>query len=66
MKKILVTTDLSARSDRAVLRAIKLAEEFNSKLTILHVIDDQIPRGLIDSSRSIAKDEIKNCLKDYN
>lgn len=66
MKRILVATDLSARSDRAVLRAIKLAEKLQAKLTVINIIDDQIPRGLIDSSKDIAQDEIKNCLKDYN
>jgi len=66
MKRILVATDLSARSDRAVLRAIKLAEKFQARLTIINVIDDQIPKRSIESFKSIAQDEIDNCLKNHN
>jgi nucleotide-binding universal stress UspA family protein len=63
MKNFLVATDLSARSDRAVLRAVKLAREFKAKLTIIHTIDSEIPRGIIDESEKFARQEIEYCLK---
>jgi nucleotide-binding universal stress UspA family protein len=47
MHRILVTTDLSARSDRALLRAARLANERGAKLRILHVCDDDLPAALL-------------------
>lgn len=40
---ILVATDLSARSDRAVARAKALATMHGASLTVLHVIDADLP-----------------------
>jgi len=58
MKNILVTTDLSARSDRALLRAMKLAKNYKAKLTILHVIDEDSPEVLHAELKKLAKKEI--------
>jgi nucleotide-binding universal stress UspA family protein len=44
MKHILVAMDLSPLSDRAFDRAVQLAEAHKAKLTLVHVIDDQILR----------------------
>ncbi|MFT7087959.1 MAG: nucleotide-binding universal stress UspA family protein [Rickettsiales bacterium] len=63
MKKILVATDLSSRSDRAVLRAVKLAKELEAKLIIVHTIDNETERGLIEDVKESAKKEINICLK---
>lgn len=63
MKKFLVATDLSARSDRAVLRALKLAKEFKAHLKIVHVIDQDLPKSLLDETKKIATKEINLCLK---
>lgn len=63
MKKILVATDLSARSDRAILRAIKLAEEFKASLKIIHVIDCDLPKEFLEESKKIAKKEISYFIK---
>lgn len=43
LKTILATTDLSARSDRALRRALRLAREHDAALTVLHVVDDATP-----------------------
>lgn len=43
MKKFLVATDLSARSDRAVQRAVALAHECVAEVEVLHVVDDSYP-----------------------
>lgn len=57
MKRILLATDLSARSDRALQRAIALASDFGAALTALHVVDEALPdeilRGL-EASASTA------------
>jgi nucleotide-binding universal stress UspA family protein len=46
MKRILVATDFSTRSDRAVRRAILLARQFSAAIVILHVVDDDQPTRL--------------------
>lgn len=46
-KHILVATDLSPRSDRAVRRAAKLAQAHGARLTLLHVLDDAVPDDLL-------------------
>ena len=43
-----MATDLSARSDRAVERAISLARPTGAALTILHVVDADLPGRLAD------------------
>lgn len=48
VKRILVATDLSARSHRALRRAGWLAEEAGSELVLLHVVDDRQAQRLID------------------
>jgi nucleotide-binding universal stress UspA family protein len=48
MKRILVATDLSARSERAVERAALLARASGSELTLVHVVDDDQPRRIVD------------------
>ena len=58
MKNILMATDLSARSDRALERAVQLAESTDAVLTVLHVLDDDLPNALLETQRDAAKDVI--------
>lgn len=58
---ILVATDLSARCDRAMERALVLGKQLGAPVTILHVLD---PRRRLDCSeeerlRAILKDEFE-------
>lgn len=46
-KHILVATDLSPRSDRAVYRAAQLARDHGARLTLLHVLDDAAPDDIL-------------------
>jgi nucleotide-binding universal stress UspA family protein len=55
VKKILVATDFSERSDRAIRRATLLAREFAAPVTMVHSIDDDQPQPLIDNEREIAE-----------
>jgi nucleotide-binding universal stress UspA family protein len=55
MKKILMATDLSARSDRALERAVALARESGANLTIVHVVDEDLPASLADAQEKAAK-----------
>jgi nucleotide-binding universal stress UspA family protein len=53
MKKILVATDLSSRADRAILRAVKLAKNYKAHLTIVHIIDEDSPKGLLEEAKKL-------------
>ena len=55
MKKLLIATDLSARSDRALERALSLSRELDAKLTVLHVVDEDLPASLADARKEIAE-----------
>ncbi|MEQ9607429.1 MAG: universal stress protein [Kiloniellaceae bacterium] len=51
-KQILVATDFSTRSDRAIRRATLLAKDIGARLTLVHVVDDDQPRRIVQAERS--------------
>jgi len=55
MKTVLMATDLSARSDRALERAVSLAQSLGAELSVLHVIDDELPVSIAESQERVAK-----------
>ncbi|NMG40646.1 universal stress protein [Chelativorans sp. ZYF759] len=55
MKTILVATDFSERSDRALRRATLLAKNDEARLVLVHGIDDEQPERLADSARREAE-----------
>jgi nucleotide-binding universal stress UspA family protein len=63
MKSILIATDLSVRSDRALQRALNLAKNYKAKLTILYVIDEDSPEILHEDLSKLAKKEIFEAVK---
>lgn len=48
MKNIIVATDLSARSDRALDRAEILAKQYAATLHVVHVIDEELPTSIAE------------------
>jgi nucleotide-binding universal stress UspA family protein len=54
MDRILVATDFSTRSDRALRRATLLAKQVDATLTLIHVVDIDQPEHLIASDRTVA------------
>ena len=44
-KPVMVATDLSARCDRPIERAVKLAQDWSVKLIVLHVLDPALPEN---------------------
>jgi len=56
MKRILVASDLSARSDRAVRRAVRLAGQTGAALNLVHVVDDELPDEIAQSAMAAAGD----------
>jgi nucleotide-binding universal stress UspA family protein len=66
LSRILVATDFSPRSDRALLRGVVLARETATKLLLTHVVDDDQPDRLIDVERREAAallDELASAVK---
>jgi len=55
MKKILMATDLSARSDRAVQRALLLANNHEADLEIIHIVDDRLPDEIASRQKEAAQ-----------
>lgn len=55
MKKIMMATDLSARSDRALERAVNLARVHDAKLNIVHVVDEELPDTMAATQQHAAK-----------
>ena len=55
MRKIMLATDFSDRSDRALRRAVLMAKEIGAGLVILHVVDDDRPRRIVERDRGDAE-----------
>ncbi len=52
-RPVLVATDLSARCDRPIERAVQLAQEWKVKLILLHVLDPARPEDPLNTSLDI-------------
>jgi universal stress protein E len=48
MKTIMVASDLSARSDRALTRGAMIADQHQARLVAVHVVDEELPAGMAD------------------
>lgn len=55
MDRILVATDFSTRSDRAMRRATLIARRTGASLTLVHVVDADQPERLIATEREAAR-----------
>lgn len=55
MKQIMVATDFSTRSDRALRRATLLARQTGALISILHVVDSDRPEYLVSLDRAAAE-----------
>lgn len=60
LRTILFATDLSARADRAFLRAVELAVRHGAKLTVLHVVDGDLPMAMAARIREEAAEAIRH------
>jgi nucleotide-binding universal stress UspA family protein len=69
LSRILVATDFSPRSDRALLRGVILARETATQLILTHVVDDDQHHRLIDVERQEAAallDELARAVKNHD
>lgn len=62
MKKLLIATDLSARSDRALRRAVVLADRLDASLEIVHVIDEAVPQSVLEPYETAARTTLDQLL----
>lgn len=62
MKKLLVATDLSARSDRALQRALALAHQLGAALEVIHVASDTVPVSVAEKYEASARTTIEQLL----
>ena len=46
MKNLLAASDLTALSDRAIERAVRIAAQFDARLTVVHIVDEALPDEL--------------------
>lgn len=51
MRTILLATDFSTRSDRALRRAVLLARQLEAELLLVHVVDPDRPARLVEAER---------------
>ena len=60
--RILVASDLTARSDRAMARGFLLARQLEAELRIMHIVDDELPAEFklhsVDWARQILAREV--------
>jgi len=69
MQRIMLATDFSERSDRALRRAVILARAHDASLDVVHVVDDDRPRRIVDHDASDARQmlaELARTLKDMD
>jgi len=65
MKTIVVATDLTARSDRALARGLELGRELGAKIHVVHVVDQGLPPSVhahtLEWARGAITREIAAC-----
>ncbi|MBI1219872.1 MAG: hypothetical protein GC186_15120 [Rhodobacteraceae bacterium] len=59
VKLILVATDMSERSDRAIARACLLARQQGAALHVLHVVDEELPAPIAEAEIASAEASLK-------
>ncbi len=62
MKKLLLATDLSPRSDRAAHRALSIANARGAELIVLHVIDEDLPAETRNRLSQAAEEQFQNAM----
>lgn len=59
MPVLLIGTDLSARSDRAVRRGVSIARQTGCELELVHIVDEGQPKRLIDAAVTKARSKLE-------
>ena len=61
--RILAATDLTARSERALGRAMRLRDQFDAQLTVLHVVEEELPERIAKRRAADARQLIATQLR---
>jgi nucleotide-binding universal stress UspA family protein len=59
MKRIMLATDFSERSDRALRRAVLLARAHGALLDLVHVVDDDRPSRFVEQEAKLARELLR-------
>jgi nucleotide-binding universal stress UspA family protein len=59
MKRLLIATDLSLSSGRALARALRLTRQHGAELRVCHVVDDALPAHLAEAQKAAAESILK-------
>jgi nucleotide-binding universal stress UspA family protein len=59
MRRFLIVTDLSPRSELALARALRLARQHSAELRVCHVVDDALPAHLAEAQKLAAESILK-------
>lgn len=65
MFHVLVAHDLTARSEVALIRGARLAQERDGCMTIVHVVDSELPAKAIDTQRRYAKEHLDHEVRHF-
>jgi len=64
INNILVAMDLTARGARALGRALRLRNQFDARLTVLHVVEEELPESIAkrrtEEARAVIEAELRN------
>lgn len=60
VKRLLIATDLSPRSELALARAVRLARQHGAQLRVCHVVDDALPTHLAEAQKVAAENILKD------
>jgi nucleotide-binding universal stress UspA family protein len=66
MRQILIASDLSLRSDLALRRAVRLAGESGAALTVVHVVDGDLPERIGEHQEEEAKALLNDRLRELS
>ncbi len=64
MKSIVLATDFSERSSRAATRGIALAKAHGARLTLLHIMDHDLPSRIAEGHESAAAAQLEEMAED--
>lgn len=66
MKTIVVASDLSHRSDRALSRAASLAEAHGARLILVAIVDEDLPSDIADSQAEQSRAQLEAAFQGLN
>lgn len=65
LKVVLVATDFSARSDRAVRRAAAVARAAGARLVLAHAVDDDQPERIVAAECDLAETALVDAIREH-